>query len=480
MLQRWPKARRSDPRALACNHQHAPKPRLFASGRNWGSELRDRERGDEAVCATEFGIAVGTMRTLFIHPIFPGQFHRVMQHLAAQPGQDVVHISRQSAIASVPGVRKLRFAVPDDSDPKGHPYARKVEEAVVQAQAVARVAIELKQSGFIPDLIYGYAGWGQIMFIKDIFPDVPLVGYFEWYLNAYGSEYNFDPAYPLQIEHQFYMRASNAPTLLDLQACDYGITPTRWQQRQFPAEFHSKLTVLHDGVDTGKFRPNAQAGLELAGLKLPPGTPLVTYVSRGMEPFRGFPQFMRALAEVQKRHPACHAVIVGTETVYYSVVLPNGQTYKQAMLAELEGQLDVSRVHFTGWLDTPHYLSVLQASSAHVYFTRPYVLSWSLMEAMAAGCLVIGSRTAPVEEMISDGDNGLLTDFFDHKALADRLDEALTAPERFSTIRERARESIVRHYSLDLMVPQHVRLLEQWASQPVQRRPTPKFAPLEA
>ncbi len=241
------------------------------------------------------------MRYLFIHPVFPGQFHRVMQHIAAQPGNDVLHISRQSAIDTVPGVRKLRFKLPEGAAATGHTYSRKLEEAVLQGQAVAQVATGLKQKGFIPDLIYGYAGWGQIMFMKDIFPNTPLVGYFEWFLNAYGSEYNFDPAYPLQIEHQYFVRAANAPALLDLQSCDYGITPTHWQRHQFPAEFRPKLTVLHDGVDIASFKPSPGAGLDIPGLTLPPGTPLVTYVTRGMEPFRGFPQFMRALADVQAR-----------------------------------------------------------------------------------------------------------------------------------------------------------------------------------
>jgi glycosyltransferase involved in cell wall biosynthesis len=407
------------------------------------------------------------MRYLFIHPVFPGQFHRVMQQLAAQPGNEVVHLSRQSALESVPGVRKIRFTVPEGAAPTGHPYVHKLEEAVIQGQAVARVASELKRKGFVPDLIYGYAGWGQIMFIKDIYPNVPLVGYFEWFLNAYGSEYNFDPAYPLAPEHQLYLRAANSPMLLDLQSCNHGITPTRWQQHQFPEEFRHKLTVLHDGVDTDRFRPNADAGLNIPGVSLPPGTPLVTYSTRGMEPFRGFPQFMRALAELQARRPDCHAVIVGTDNVYYSKALPDGRTYKQQLLEELSGRLDLSRIHFTGWLDTPHYLQVLQASTAHVYLTRPYVLSWSLMEAMAAGCLIIGSDTAPLQEVIHDGENGLLTDFFDHHALADRLEEALHQPERFRTLRENARQTVMQRYRLDKLLDAHVRLLEHWAAEPI-------------
>ncbi len=420
------------------------------------------------------------MRYLFIHPVFPGQFHKVMHQLAADPGNEVVHISRQSSLQNVPGVRKLTFALPAGFAPQGHPLARKMETATAEGQAVAQLVGKLKQDGFVPDLIYGYAGWGQVMFIKDVLPNVPLAGYFEWFLNAYGSEFNFDPAYPLQLEHQLYMRVANTVALNDLVACDHGVTPTRWQQHQFPPELQHKLTVLHDGVDTDTFVPRPGAGLELPGLTLPAGTPLVTHVTRGMEPFRGFPQIMRALAELIARNPHAHAVIVGTDEIFYSAKPKTAATFKQEMLAELSGKLDLSRIHFTGWLDTARYLAVLQASSAHVYFTRPYVLSWSLMEAMAAGCLLVGSRTAPVQEMIRHGENGLLTDFFDHHALADTLHDALAAPERYMALRAAARATIVQRYGVQDLVARHARMLGQWAAAPVKRPFSPQVPTRDA
>ena len=269
------------------------------------------------------------------------------------------------------------------------------------------------------------------------------------------------------------MRVANAVALTDLVACDHGVTPTRWQRHQFPAELQNKLTVLHDGVDTDTFVPRPGAGLDVPAVKLPPGTPLVTYVTRGMEPFRGFPQIMRALAELQARNPLAHAVIVGTEEIFYSARPKLGASFKEEMLAELSGRLDLSRIHFTGWLDTARYLAVLQASSAHIYFTRPYVLSWSLMEAMAAGCLLVGSRTGPVEEMIRHGENGLLTDFFDHHALADTLHDVLAAPDRYAPMRSAARAMIVQRYALKDLVARHARLVEQWASAPATRRFSP-------
>lgn len=409
------------------------------------------------------------MKYLFIHPVFPGQFHQVMATLAARPGNEVRHISKRSSMESVPGVIKHRYALPESLKPTGHPFVHKLETAVHEGLAVMKLLTDLRQKGFTPDLIYSYAGWGQPLFLKDLFPNVPLVGYFEWFLNAYGSEYNFDPEYPLGMEQQLYLRTSNSAALLDLQACDYGITPTRWQQHQFPPGLRNKLKVLHDGVDTDFYSPVPDPGLSLPdkGIGLPPGTPLVTYATRGMEPFRGFPQFMRALARLQQRCPDAHAVIVGSDEVHYSKLPEGANSYKELLLRELQSKLDLSRVHFTGWLDLPDYRKVLRASSAHVYLTRPYVLSWSLMESMAAGCLVIGSRTAPVEEMIRHGENGLLTDFFDPVELADHLEAALRDPERFRPLRGQARQTILDGYARDRLVPEHARLLANWAATPL-------------
>lgn len=413
------------------------------------------------------------MRYLFLHPVFPGQFHRVMESLAAIPGNEVIHLSRQSAIQGIPGVKKIHYKIEAEPAPQTHPFARKFEESIHHAQAVAKVALNLKKQGFVPDLIYGFAGWGPTLFMKDIFPDALLVGYFEWFLNAFGAEYNFDPLNPLAWENQLYSRVFNANMLMDLHGCDFGVTPTHWQQKQFPAEYQSKLHVLHDGVDTDYYQPKPGAGLQLPGIKLDSNIKIVTYATRGMEPFRGFPQFMRALALLQQIQPDCHAVIVGNEEVYYSKHLPDGKSYKELLLEELTGQLDLKRVHFTGWLEKEQYRKVLQASSAHVYLTHPYVLSWSLMEAMATGCLIVGSKTAPVEEVITDGENGLLVDFFDHQALADRLAEALSPSLRLSTLRSNARQSVMDKYDVKKVVPQHLALLQQFANSHSHNRNAP-------
>ncbi len=336
---------------------------------------------------------------------------------------------------------------------------RFLESAVLQGQAAYRMAQKLKTQGFVPDVVYGHSGWGPTLFIRDIFPQAKLLCYFEWFYHAHGSDADFDPTDPLDMDGEAQIRMKNAPILLDLCNCDWGLSPTHWQQQQFPLEYQSKLKVLHDGIETTFFRPKPGAKLVLpsVGLDLSQIDEVVTYSTRGMEPYRGFPQFMEAVALIQQRRPNCHVVVVGEDRVCYGKSQSNGKTHKQRALETLP--LDLSRLHFTGYLPYDQYLQVLQASSVHIYLTRPFVLSWSMLEAMAAGCLVLASSTAPVKEVIQDGKNGLLVDFFSPEAITERVDEVLNHRDRMVAIRAKARETIQQHYDLAKLLPQHLQWL---------------------
>jgi glycosyltransferase involved in cell wall biosynthesis len=310
-------------------------------------------------------------------------------------------------------------------------------------------------------VVYGHSGWGPTLFIKDAFPQAKLLCYFEWFYNAHGSDADFDPSEPINADHEARIRVKNAPILLDLYSCDQGLSPTDWQRQQFPPEYQSKIKVHHDGVDTQFFQPQPGAKLFLPriNLDLRDVPEIVTYVARGMEPYRGFPQLIETVALLQKRRPQCHVVIVGENRVAYGRPLPDGKTYKDYMLEKVP--LDLSRVHFTGLLPYPEYLQVLQASSAHLYLTRPFVLSWSMLEALSTGCLVVGSKTPPVMEMIQDGVNGLLVDFFSPENIALRIEEALDNPTQMAEIRRQARETILERYDLAQLLPQHLQWIQE-------------------
>ncbi len=398
------------------------------------------------------------MRILFLHPNFPAQFRQLATVLGQDPNHQVVFGTTRFE-GHIPGVHKVLYQESRPAAPQTHPYVRSLEEAVLQGQAVYRMAQKLKTQGFVPDMVFGHSGWGPTLFIKDLFPKAKLFCYFEWFYQAHGSDADFDPADPLDADAEARIRVKNAPILLDLCACDAGISPTNWQRQQFPAELRSKITVRHDGVDTAFFQPKAGAKLKLPeiGLDLSAVDEVVTYATRGMEPYRGFPQFMEAVALIQARRPNCHVVVVGEDRVAYGKQLPDGKTYKQLMLESLS--LDLSRLHFTGSLPYKQYLQVLQASSAHIYITRPFVLSWSMLEAMATGCLVIGSNTEPVREVIEDGKNGVLVDFFSPTEIADRVDDVLNHPDQFIGMRSQARQAILQQYDLAQLLPQHLQWL---------------------
>lgn len=399
------------------------------------------------------------MRILFLHPNFPAQFRHLATVLGQNPKNQVV-FGTTSKQGNITGVHKVIYEPSRESSPSTHQYVRNLESAVIQGQAVYRMAQQLKSQGFYPDIVYAHSGWGPGLFIKDVFPKTKYYAYFEWFYHAHGSDADFNPSDPLDADGEARIRIKNAAILLDLVSCDRALSPTQWQKQQFPQELQTKIKVLHDGVDTNFFKPNPHLKLVLPtiNLDLSGVEEIITYVARGMEPYRGFPQFMEAVSLIQKRRPNCHVLVVGNDRVAYGKQLPDGKTYKQLMLETLS--LDLSRLHFTGLLPYEDYLKVLQVSSVHIYLTYPFVLSWSMLEAMATGCLILGSNTAPVTELIKDGKNGLLVDFFSPSQIADRVDEILNHRDRMAAIRERARQAIVQNYNLEKLLAKHLEWLQ--------------------
>ncbi|MDD3435827.1 MAG: glycosyltransferase [Candidatus Gastranaerophilales bacterium] len=391
------------------------------------------------------------MNILFLHRTFPGQFQHIAPELAKNPQNVVIFMTAETRI-EVPRINKLVYAtkpIPQNV----HPYLGDYEEALGHAQAAADIAIAMKNKGIKPDIIYGHS-WGSTMFMKDIFPDVPLLCYFEWFGRAEGSAIGFDGNIP-NLEYREKIRCNNAQLLLDLSSCDAGITPTYWQREQFPKEFHHKIKVLHDGVDTNFCVPNNQAKFVIQdkNLTLTAQDEVITYGARGMEPFRGFPQFMEATEKLLKKRPNAHVVIAGDDRAYYGEPLKEG-TYKELMLKKLN--LDMNKVHFVGVLTLREYINLLQVSSAHVYLTYPYILSWSILNAMSAECCVIASNTAPVLEIMEDNYNGLFVDFFNVDELVDKIEYALDNQKELQSIRKNARQTVLDKYSLEKLLPQHI------------------------
>jgi glycosyltransferase involved in cell wall biosynthesis len=402
-----------------------------------------------------------SMKVLFVHQNFPGQYLHLARHFGGQSGHQAVFITQRKD-GELPGVRKLVYKPRRTITPQVHHYLRESEAAVLNAQEVARIALDLRKAGFIPDVMLGHNGWGEIWYLKDIFPEAQLIGYFEFFYRMTGADVGFDPEEPVTVDTAPRLRTKNLGNLLALDTADLGQCPTEWQKSVYPRRYHSTLNVIHEGVDSELAQPNVRAKVLLQELKLElsAGDEIVTYVARNLEPYRGFPSFMRSLPKVLAARPNARVLIVGGDEVSYGARLPPGDSYKKRMLAELGDSIDLSRVHFLGKIPHNAFIKVLQVSRVHVYLTFPFVLSWSMLEAMAAGCLVVGSRTPPVEEVLCHGGNGLLVDFFSPDDIADRVIEALEDRRAFDSLRQNARQTVLERYDLrSVCLPAHLRLL---------------------
>lgn len=396
------------------------------------------------------------MRVLFMHNNFPAQFRNIAGRLGQNPENEVVYVTAGESW-EIPGVKKAMYKTERAVSPQTHLFGRTFERAVITGEAAYRTMRDLREQGFVPDVVMAHSGWGPGLFVKDVWPETKFIGYFEWYYNARNADADFLPDEPMSEADVMRLRSKNAPILMDLAVSEVGVSPTEWQRNQFPAALRPRVGVLHDGVDTRFFSPDPEAVVEVDGVRLTAADQVITYVARGMEQYRGFPQFMRAASELQKLYPKAHVVIVGQDRVAYGRSLPNGQTYKQKMLADLD--FDMSRLHFTGLLPYGEYLKVIRISSAHVYLTVPFVLSWSMLETMSVGGLIVGSRTPPVQEVIRDRENGILVDFFSQEELVNAVGEALEHPERMTDIRQRARRTIVEKYELGTILARQENLL---------------------
>ncbi|MDC0335969.1 glycosyltransferase [Pseudodesulfovibrio sp.] len=406
------------------------------------------------------------MRLLITHNNFPAQFRHIAEYLGRTPGNQVIFATKNLREEWViDGVNKAKFTPDGEATDQTHPLCKNFEDGVRHGVGMLQLCRGLKEKGFIPDVILGHSGWGQTLFVRDVFPDTPFIGYYEWYYGANSPETTFDKR-DRSAGEMAQLRLRNSAILHDLVTCRVGITPTGWQRSQFPAEFQPKLIQAHDGINTQYFAPADEGLLPIDQLDLPDtdlsgAEELVTYCSRGLEPYRGFPQFYEALPAILEERPKCHVLIVGEDRVCYSAKLPNGQTYKQKMMEEVK--VDEKRVHFTGPLPYGKYKQVLLASSAHVYLTWPFVLSWSFLEAMSCGCLIVGSNTEPVREVLRHRENGLLTDFHSPEKIAKTTIFALKRQAKLQDLRKNARQTILDKYCLSKCLPVHLNILAQAA-----------------
>lgn len=405
------------------------------------------------------------MRILFVHQNFPGQFKHLAPALRAR-GHDAL------AISANPNAHLFNFPtarytwIPPAIDRKVFKHAAVFAEMTQRAEVVASAAIELRDKhGFKPDIVFGTPGWGETLFLKEVFPDARHLLYGEFFYRTKGHLLGFDPEFSTSaLAARIGLTADHAYLLLALNQVEKILAPTVWQARSFPSYVQDRITVVHDGIDTAAIAPVATAVARLpgSGVEFRAGDELLTFINRNLEPHRGFHIFMRALPEVLAARPKAHAVVIGGDEMSYAGRAPGGKSWKEFMLAEVGGRLDLSRVHFTGKVPYPLFLDLMRVTRVHAYLSYPFVLSWSMLEAMSAGAFVIGSKTPPVEEIITDGVNGRLIDFFDVAAWREALIDGLAHPERARDMRAAARRTIVESYDLQTVcLPRLIRFVEE-------------------
>lgn len=388
------------------------------------------------------------MNFLFVHNNFPGQYQHIVRALARDPKARIVAIG-SSTSQEMSGVKLLKYSLSNVDVSASHPFARRFDMECHRAEQVLYALSSLASSGFAPDIIMAHPGWGETLPLRTIFPAARILLYCEFFYGMQGRDVGFDPEFPeTGADGHVALHLKNASSLLALSDCDFGVSPTNWQRSTFPKEYQSKITAIHEGIDTDVVKSDPDAVLRLpSGLELRRSDEVVTFVARNLEPLRGYHRFMRALPRIMSARPQAQVVVIGGDGASYGALPPQGTTWKSLFFDEVAEHIDRKRIHFAGRLPYRDYLTALQVSSAHVYLTYPFVLSWSLLEALSAGCLVIGSDTPPVREVLNN-ENGLLTPFFDTEQLAERVTEALTFPRRFRSVRARARRTILDQYDL--------------------------------
>ena len=404
------------------------------------------------------------MNILFIHQNFPGQYKDIAAALIAR-GDKVTAMCIENNPAPA-GVNVVRYTPKRGNTPHIHPWVQDTETKVIRGEACFVAAQQLRSQGYVPDIICAHPGWGEALFTKEIWPNVPLLSYFEFYYHPHGADVGFDPEFPSSASEAPRLMAKNFANLMNLEQCDGGVSPTAWQKSTHPASFQHKIRVIHEGVDTDAIRPATDTSINLdGGIALRPGDEVVTFVNRNLEPYRGCHSFFRAIAAIQRRRPLARIVIVGGDGVSYGAKPPAGTTWKSHFMKEVASQIDLSRVHFVGTIPYNAFIGLLQVSACHVYLTYPFVLSWSMLEAMSAGCLVVGSSTQPVQEVIRHGENGLLVDFFNPQAIAEQVVQALESPGDFTAMRQQARQTIIDRYDLKrTCLPQHLAYIDELAA----------------
>jgi glycosyltransferase involved in cell wall biosynthesis len=369
------------------------------------------------------------VRLLLIHQNFPGQFRQLAPHLEGL-GHELVAIGSHQRPVALQG-RLLRYEEPAKLE--GVPLGSQVwHEGLERAARVARLVEGLDREGWRPQLILGHSGWGETLGLSQVWSDVPQILWPELWVRPEHGGYGVDPLKPAPgLESRLEQLGRNALTRSALADASCWVLPTQHQAQSLPAAFRDhRLHVIHEGIDTHLAKPNPAVRFEVRNITIDRTVPTITFVNRNLERLRGFDLFMRALPLIQRQHPEVRVLIVGDNEPGYGGGGGHAQPLRERMLQELQGQLDLERIHFLGRVPHPVLIALLQASWVHVYLSYPFILGWSLLEAMACGCCIVGSQGMPVAEAITHNVEGCLVPLEQPVVLAEQVLQLLHNPQQ--------------------------------------------------
>jgi glycosyltransferase involved in cell wall biosynthesis len=400
------------------------------------------------------------MKLLFVHQNMPGQYRELITWLAARPEGHEIYFLTQRSDVKLPGVTTVTYKAHHQPAKDAYGLSKDWEAAAGTGIGAALAARQLKDArGWSPDIIIGHTGWGELTFLKEVWPDVPMIGFFEYFYRTSGGLVGFDPDNPPNDQAGFFAQARNTVPYTNIHTVDLGHTPTYWQRDRFPESFHDRMYVCHDGIRTDRLQPNPEASISLGRLDRPltRDDEVITYVARNMERARGFHIMMRALPKILKERPNARVLMIGGNETSYGAESKHPEGLRGEMEEELQGQIDWSRVHFLGRVPYDALCDIIRISRCHIYLTMPFVLSWSLLESMSMQATVVAADVAPVREAVTHGETGMLVDFFDPDALAAQVVDVVANPESYAHLGPNARAHVVETYDfLTRCLPEHI------------------------
>ena len=400
------------------------------------------------------------MKLLFVHQNMPGQYRELVQWLGAKGTHQIVFLTQRKNAPKIQGVRTVIYPPHGRRQPATYGLSKVWEEAAATGYGAAMAARKLdREDGFKPDIVIGHTGWGELLFMKEIWPDVPIIGFFEYFYRDTGGLLGFDPAEKVTADTPFLLKARNTVPYASIETVDLGHAPTHWQAQRFPKSFQDRFYICHDGIRTDKLRPNPEVSLGLGRLEKPltREDEVFTYLARNLEHARGYHIFMRALPKILARRPKARVIVLGGNDVSYGKKSQHPGGLRSEMEKEVGAAIDWSRTHFLGQVPYGSFCTILQLSRCHIYLTMPFVLSWSLLEAMSMEATIVTSDVTPVREAVTHGETGMLVDFFDHDALADQVVDVLANTGAYAHIGPAARAHVVETYDFTTRcLPEHI------------------------